>query len=393
MEDTSSRHSLRVHAAPTESARDRYPLRVRDDAAPRGIRARTSESAVERKDAAAGVDRRLRLGGSVRTEAPRSLRATSAPGSVRVVDKAYVPESLESMMETEEAVRGSGVLHRAERAALRKTMDAQALKELKTRGGFGMESHRLETLDRDSVLGTEHVETRHGVDAEEMRRELRHRAAEEHVAAAGAPMQTRSLRAVPEIRDDAVAQEAGVERASASLRAEDRVSRLSRVGTAYRSESLTGRARTGQVAAGSETAVLRASARVNESIGTANTFVVLSVENTGQTTAASPVVRLALPAGVRYEGLAFAPPGTVAAVVETQTGRAVEVVLPMRVPSGHESRVMVYLSPRDAVRTGELKVEAFPQGQATVRGRFKSEALKVPAEVERAVTSGESRDP
>jgi hypothetical protein len=59
--------------------------------------------------------------------------------------------------------------------------------------------------------------------------------------------------------------------------------------------------------------------------------------------------------------MADGPPGTTASVVVTDEGTAVDVVVPMRIPSGHSRRVMLYLSRQGSVPMGVLNVQAFPR--------------------------------
>ena len=385
----------RLETAPhaSSTARSRFLLRLREDAVPTETDSRASSSTVERRG---NARRLLRGAGAAETHAdgsPQSLRRNGSSEGIRIVDAPYAPETLEGMLRTEESHARSGVEAqdrqdrvdrgverydtglRSQGIGLERDGYARGLRAAEGTGSVGRSLDRRHAATEDDVRGLRHMSSIGRARAEDARSGL------------GGVTGVEASRERAETRR--------VERAAGVFGHEDtrRAQGLSRIGAAYRAEQM-GTVMGAEVgAAEGGVSSLRASARINESIGTANTFVVLSVENSGTETVSAPVLRLMLPEHVEYKGIAFAPPGTGAAVVETEQGRAVDVVLPLRVPSGHSSRAMVYLSPGTTLRAEDLDVTVLPQGVEKAKGVAGNISAGSPVGMGTSGGVGVSKDP
>lgn len=384
---------LRVNSVESSVGRQDYPLRVRREALPHGTDSKAGSSAVGRRDGPEHVLRGAEGFASERVGMSRSLRHESAPEGVHIVDGPYAPETLEGMIATEEVDRGSGIAARTARHRLGVDARSHAVRNLDSAGVFERRASRGGVREEETAASADRSVEQRATAEQERRWSLRHEAVSGDVAVARTRGDVGETREFGGVTDDVSARRMGAERTALRHEADFYTQRLGGTGAVYRAERMAATAGAGEAVTPGVVPSLTASARINQSIGTANTFVVLSVENTGTETVSSPVVRLMLPEKVEYGGIAFAPPGTGVAVVETKQGRAVDVVLPLRVASGHSSRAMVYLTPGAELRNEDLRVEAFAQGEEKTSIVTEGVAAGVESATGESATTGTSKDP
>lgn len=385
--------SVRTGAAASTSGRTRYPLRTHREALPNDTSLRMRASTSERAASALQTHIGAASSESGHARGSRALRHGTSTGAIRVFDRASVPESLSSIVESRARDAKHDVGSWNSRATVETDAASSSAGHVETSETLNEQVGQTSSEHDQALTAVRHRRLAAELSREDIRTGLRHGSSASEIAQHERLTSSERLHLRFGTDDATTNGESRVRLAESRIATQTDRRALSRIGAAYRSQSAAIRSQTSETGTGMSAVALTASARVNQSVSTASTFVVLNVQNTGLSTVRSPVVRLMLPANVKFEGLALAPPGAAAAVVETAEGQAVDVVLPLRMPAGHKSRAMVYLSPADAVRAEELQVRAFPMGQDTLGDVEVVGGASTPLAVGSSAVGGTSKDP
>ena len=322
-----------------------------------------------------------------------SLRRDATPSGLRIVDLPYAPEKLDGIAASEESSRASASRSRDALTTIDSTSTHVWNGERGTAHEVSSRYHSSELRRQNVATESRGPATTSSIDDALTRQENFTAPGASGLRADDAPATVDLLKG--RLDSSALDASSRVNEAQSTLR-QDSIRAPSDLRHAALEEELERRdlsstLRTSAASAGAES--LKASAHINESASATYTVVVLTVENVGQATIRAPIIRLALPTGVDYQGIAYGPAGTAASVVTTDEGNAVDVVVPMRVPSGHSRRVMLYLAPRRGVEMGTLHVQAFPQGTSHAPTSTGTVLDASTQEVSTDSVEGESKDP
>jgi hypothetical protein len=144
-------------------------------------------------------------------------------------------------------------------------------------------------------------------------------------------------------------------------------------------------------AAGEERATARSAEEVSNAttrveVAAGNTLVHVVARNTSQEVVERPVLEIALPAGVRYESIASAPPNTAVRVLRSGKQEKVEMVLPFALFQQEAAQVAVQTSPLPTTAAGELRAKVRPMETGTRASSETPRQELVPQETETTTT-------